>query len=160
MLFPIFDSQGDAVAFGGRTLPGADGPKYKNSPETPIYTKSKVLYGLNWSKQDIVTAGEAVVCEGYTDVIGLAKAGLPAGWRPAGPFHRGPRAHLKRFADTLVLAFDADAAGQAAAERVYEWERRHDLEVKVAEMPTGWTRPIWRRRTPSGCGSRSRGRRR
>ena len=139
VLFPIFDSQGDPVAFGGRSLPGVEGvPKYKNSPETPIYAKSKVLYGLNWSKQDIVTAGEAVVCEGYTDVIGLAQAGLPRGVATCGTALTEDHVRtLKRFANRLVLAFDADAAGQAAAERVYEWEHKHDLEVKVADLPSG-----------------------
>ena len=56
MLFPIFDAEGDPVAFGGRILPGGDGPKYKNSPETALYDKSKVLYGLNWAKSDVVKA--------------------------------------------------------------------------------------------------------
>ena len=67
----------DAVGFGGRVMPGGEGPKYKNSAESTIYAKSKVLYGLNWAKGDIVAADEAIVCEGYTDVIGFAKAGVP-----------------------------------------------------------------------------------
>jgi hypothetical protein len=68
------------IGIGGRVLPGSDDPaKYKNSPETPIYTKSKTLYGLNWAKGDIVAADQAIVCEGYTDVIGFHRAGLAAG---------------------------------------------------------------------------------
>ena len=72
-------SKGDPVAFGGRVLPGGDGAKYKNSAESAIYAKSKVLYGLNWAKGAIVAADEAIVCEGYTDVIGFAAAGAAPG---------------------------------------------------------------------------------
>ncbi len=75
-MFPIFDARGDAVGFGGRAL-GDDGPKYKNSPETPVYQKSRLLYGLNWAKAEIVARGEAVICEGYTDVMAYALAGAP-----------------------------------------------------------------------------------
>ncbi len=81
LLFPIFDVNGDPVAFGGRLLPGGSGPKYKNSPGSAIYDKSKVLYGLSWAKSDVVNADEAIVCEGYTDVIGFASAGVPRGSR-------------------------------------------------------------------------------
>ena len=78
ILFPIFDANGDAVGFGGRVMPGGEGPKYKNTPETALYQKSKLLYALNWSKARIVTDDRAIVCEGYTDVIGFARVGLPA----------------------------------------------------------------------------------
>ena len=78
VLFPIFNEAGEAVAFGGRILPGSTDPaKYKNSPETAIYRKSKTLYGLSWAKSDIVKADQVVVCEGYTDVIGFHQAGVP-----------------------------------------------------------------------------------
>ena len=78
VLFPIFTDGGEAVAFGGRILPGSTDPaKYKNSSETTIYAKSKTLYGLNWAKADIVKADEVIVCEGYTDVIGFHRAGVP-----------------------------------------------------------------------------------
>ena len=81
-------------AFGGRILPGSTDPaKYKNSPETPIYTKSKTLYGLNWAKGDIVAADQVIVCEGYTDVIGFHRAGLRACRRDVRHgVHRGARA--------------------------------------------------------------------
>ena len=85
VLFPIFDTQGEPVAIGGRVLPGSDDPaKYKNSSETPVYAKSKVLYGLNWAKAGIVEHDEAIVCEGYTDVIGMATAGLDRAVAPCG----------------------------------------------------------------------------
>ena len=76
LMFPIYDVRGDAVGFGARQLDG-DPPKYLNSPETPVYHKSRLLYGLNWAKSDIVRADESVVVEGYTDVIAMHLAGLP-----------------------------------------------------------------------------------
>ncbi|MEY2405930.1 MAG: primase [Acidimicrobiaceae bacterium] len=138
VLFPIYDASGDPVAFGGRILPGRDGPKYKNSPETAIYSKSKVLYGLNWAKTDIVHEDEAIVCEGYTDVIGFAAAGVPRAVATCGTALTEEHLRLlKRFARRIVLAFDADAAGQNAAAKFYEWEKKLDLEVAVAAMPDG-----------------------
>jgi len=138
ILFPIFDAQGEPVAFGGRKLPDAEGPKYKNSPETPIYHKSKVLYGLNWAKQAIVEANEAILCEGYTDVIGFGLAGVPRAIATCGTALTEDHIRtLKRFAARVVLAFDADAAGQAAADRIYEWERTYEIDVAVAALPTG-----------------------
>src|SRR3954447_1385571 len=138
VMFPIFDTRGDPVAFSGRALPGADGPKYKNSAESPLYSKSKVLYGLNWAKSDVVRAGEVIICEGSTDVIGFFLAGLPravAGWGTA--LTEDQVRTLKNFARRLVLAYDADAAGQAAAERLYEWEKRHEVDIAVADLPPG-----------------------
>jgi DNA primase len=138
VMFPIFDVRGDPVAFSGRALPGADGPKYKNSAESPIYSKSKVLYGLNWAKADVVQAGEVVVCEGSTDVIGFFLAGVPravAGWGTA--ITEDQVRTLKNFARRLVLAYDADTAGQAAAERLYEWEKRYEVDIAVADLPQG-----------------------
>jgi DNA primase len=138
ILFPIFDANGDAVGFGGRVMPGGEGPKYKNTPETSLYQKSKLLYALNWSKARIVTDDRAIVCEGYTDVIGFARAGVPAAVATCGTALTEEHVRLlRRYARRLVLAFDADSAGQAAAERFYQWERDHDLEVSVADLPTG-----------------------
>ena len=74
-MFPIYDGRGEPVGFGGRALGTDEGPKYKNSPETPIYQKSRLLYGLNWAKAEIVARGEVVICEGYTDVMAFALAG-------------------------------------------------------------------------------------
>ena len=138
VLFPIFDAQGAAVGFGGRILPGADGPKYKNSSESTVYAKSRLLYGLNWSKAEVVEADEVVVCEGYTDVIGFASAGLGRAVATCGTALTEEHVKLlRRFARRVVLAFDADAAGQNAAARFYEWERAHDLDVAVADLPAG-----------------------
>ncbi|GEM_PF-31491 len=163
VVFPIFDVAGRAIALGGRILPGAGGgagkgagahplgsgpgststgsppgPKYKNSPDTLLYSKRRTLYGLNWAKADIVKSGEAVVCEGYTDVIAMFEAGLPRAVATCGTALAEEHfVLLRNFARRIVLAYDADRAGQAAAERFYEWESRHELDIAVAALPAG-----------------------
>jgi DNA primase len=143
VLFPIHDAEGHPVSFGGRILPGTEAPgnqgKYKNTTETPLYSKSRVLYGLDRAKSAIVREGTAVICEGYTDVIGFRRAGVPLAVATCGTALTDDHvALLHRFAARrLVLAFDADGAGQAAADRFYQWERQHDLEVAVADLPSG-----------------------
>jgi DNA primase len=139
VMFPIFKDSGEAVAFGGRVLPGSKDPaKYKNSSESKIYTKSKTLYGLNWAKADVVKADQIVVCEGYTDVIGFHRVGFTRVVATCGTALTEDHVRLmKRFANNVVLAFDADAAGQGAAERFYEWERKIDVRVNVARLKGG-----------------------
>jgi DNA primase len=138
VMFPIFDVRGEPVAFGGRSLAADQGPKYKNSPESAIYHKSRTLYGLNWAKAAVVEAGEVIVCEGYTDVIGFSLAGLPRAVATCGTALADEHFRmLKNFARRVVLAYDADAAGQAAAERFYEWEKRYELDIAVAALPAG-----------------------
>ena len=138
VLFPIFDPQGDPIGFGGRMMPGGRPPKYQNTPETSLYRKSKVLYGLNWAKDEAVRTNEVIICEGYTDVIGFAEVGLGRAVATCGTALTDEHVRtLQRFAPRLVLAFDPDAAGQAAADRVYEWEKKHEVEVAVAALPSG-----------------------
>jgi DNA primase len=138
VMFPILDVGGHAVAFGGRVLPGGDGSKYKNSPETAIYSKRRTLYGLNWAKAGVVAAEEVIVCEGYTDVIGLFRAGMPLAVATCGTALADEHFRmLKNFARRVILAYDADAAGQGAAERFYEWEKRFDLDIAVVSLPPG-----------------------
>ncbi|HWD52329.1 MAG TPA: DNA primase [Acidimicrobiales bacterium] len=139
ILFPICDPSGHPVAFGGRVLPGSPDPaKYKNSSENPIYSKRKILYALNWAKTDIIKTGEVVVCEGYTDVIGCFVAGVERAVATCGTALGDDHFRLLRnFAKRVVLAFDADGAGQSAAGRFYEWERRHEVDVVVANLPAG-----------------------
>lgn len=139
VLFPIYTENGDPVALGGRVLPGSTDPaKYKNSSETPIYAKSKTLYGLNWAKGEIVTADQVIVCEGYTDVIGFHRAGIKRAVATCGTALTEDHVRLlKRYATQVVLAFDADAAGQGAAQRFYEWEERYQVRVSVARFPEG-----------------------
>jgi DNA primase len=138
VMFPIFDVAGNAVAFGGRIMPGGEGPKYINSQETPVYAKRKVLYGLNWAKAAVVEAAEVVVCEGYTDVIGFFVAGVPRAVATCGTALADEHVRLlKGFAPRVVLAYDADNAGQAAAERFYAWEQREKVDLAVASFPGG-----------------------
>jgi DNA primase len=146
VLFPICDPSGRPVALGGRILPTRPGqapsyrpePKYKNSQESPIYSKRRTLYALNWAKKGVIAQGEVVVCEGYTDVIGSFQAGVP--WAVATCGTALAEEHftlLRNFAKRIVLAYDADAAGQSATSRVYEWERKHEVDVVVADLPGG-----------------------
>ena len=139
VMFPIFTDTGEAVAFGGRILPGSPDPaKYKNSPETKVYFKSKTLYGLNWAKADVVKHDQVVVCEGYTDVIGFHRSGVTRAVATCGTALTEEHVRiLKRFASRVVLAFDADAAGQGAAEKFYEWEKKYQVQVAVARFPDG-----------------------
>ena len=138
IMFPIHDVAGATVGFGGRIMPGVDGAKYKNSVDSAIYGKSRLLYGLHMAKADIVKADEAIICEGYTDVIGFFKAGLPRAVATCGTALTEDHVKLLRsFARRVVLAFDADAAGQNAAARVYTWEKKYDLDVAVAVFPGG-----------------------
>ena len=137
LMFPIFDARGEPVGFGGRAL-GDEQPKYKNSPETTIYNKSRLLYGLNWAKGEIVARGEVVICEGYTDVMGLTLAGAPHAVATCGTALADEHFQvLKNLARRVVLAYDADAAGQGAAERWYRWEQEFEIEVRVADLPAG-----------------------
>ncbi len=138
ILFPIFDTSGQVIAFGGRKLPDVDGPKYKNSSETLLYSKSRTLYGLNWAKQGIVDAGEVIVCEGYTDVIAFHRSGMARAVATCGTALADEHFKmLKNFARRIVLAYDADSAGQNAAEKFYEWERRYEIDLAVVDFPPG-----------------------
>jgi DNA primase len=141
VLFPIFDPSGKALAIGGRVLPAGQGsaPKYKNSPESAVYSKRRVLYGLNWAKSEVISSGEVIVCEGYTDVIGFFSVGLPRAVATCGTaLGEDHFRMLSNFASgRVVLAYDADSAGQAGASRVYAWERQHQVDVAVADLPAG-----------------------
>ena len=151
VMFPIFDVAGKPVAFGGRILAGGDGPKYKNSQETPIYSKRRTLYGLNWAKTDVVESGEVIVCEGYTDVIGFFRAGVPRAVATCGTAVGDEHFRtLKNFARRVVLAYDADAAGQAAADRFYQWEQEFGIDIRVAAFPRGTDPADMAGRDPDG----------
>jgi DNA primase len=138
VLFPIFDAASRPVGLGGRVLPGASGPKYKNTQATALYDKSRVLYGLNWAKAGIVERGQVVVCEGYTDVIGLHRAGVTEAVATCGTaLAEGHVRLLTGFARRIVLAYDADSAGQGAAEHFYDWEKRFEADIAVVALPPG-----------------------
>jgi DNA primase len=137
VMFPVFDLRGDPVGFGARILEG-DGPKYLNTAESPIYHKSRLLYGLNWAKSDIVRKGQSVVVEGYTDVIGMHIAGMPVAVATCGTaLVEGHLDLLRRFSERVVLAFDADEAGAGAALRGFERSVPGDLDLRVATLPEG-----------------------
>lgn len=137
IMFPVYDLRGDPVGFGARILDG-DGPKYLNSSESPIYHKSRLLYGLNWAKSDIVRRDTSVVVEGYTDVIGMHLGGMPIAVATCGTaLVEGHLDLLRRFSERVVLAFDADEAGAGAALRGFERSVPGDLDLRVATLPEG-----------------------
>ncbi len=139
IIFPICNDLGEVIAFSGRLLKDEEGAaKYLNSPETPLFRKGNVLFGLHKSKRALIDANSAIVCEGQLDLISLFEAGIKNVVAPQGTAFTETQARtLKRFVDEVVLCFDADAAGQKAAERSLEALLQNDLIVRVAEMPTG-----------------------
>ena len=139
VMFPTFDIQGTPIGFGGRVL-GDDTPKYLNTPETPLYKKSETMYGIDKARREIQKRGTAVIVEGYTDVIALHRNGLPIAVATNGTALGDDHFELlRRFTDTIVMAFDSDAAGGRAALRGDELEVpvRLDLDLRVAKMPDG-----------------------
>jgi DNA primase len=139
IMFPIWNDVGEVIAFSGRLLKDAEGTaKYLNSPETPLFRKGSVLFGLNKTKRALIEANCAVVCEGQLDLISLFEAGITNVVAPQGTaFTEGQARVLKRFVNEVVLCFDSDAAGQKAAERSLDALLQNDLIVRVAEMPAG-----------------------
>ena len=147
IVFPIRDTSGAVIGFGGRILPDAlkslqpdqsQPPKYKNSPETLLYSKRRVLYGLDLAKSEIVKNGEVVVCEGYTDVIVMHQSGIRNAVATCGTaLSQEHFERLKNFAKRIVLSYDADKAGQDAIERLYQFENKHNVELYVASLPGG-----------------------
>ncbi|MBI4260757.1 MAG: DNA primase [Actinobacteria bacterium] len=140
--FPVHDLSGHAVGLGARQLPredaGASGPKYLNSPETPVYRKGEMLYNLNRAKPAVARSGEAFVVEGYTDVIALHQAGVETAVATCGTaLSEGHFRLLSRFARRAVLSFDSDEAGARAAERAYAFHERFDLDAVVLVLPEG-----------------------
>jgi DNA primase len=136
LMFPICDEQGRVVAFSGRILAGDDPRKYVNSPETPIFTKSKIFFGLDKSKRAILDAGFAIVCEGQLDLIACFMAGVQNIVAPQGTAFTDQHARIiKRYVDEVVLCFDSDEAGQNAAVRSLDHLLASGLAVRVAVVP-------------------------
>ncbi len=139
--FPIHDLSGRAVGFGARVVPGDhedQGPKYLNSPETPVYRKNELLYNLHRAKAAVTKSGEAVVVEGYTDVVALAHTGVANAVATCGTaLGEGHFRLLSRFAQRVVLAFDSDEAGARAAERAYEIHQQFAVQPVVLILPQG-----------------------
>jgi DNA primase len=138
LMFPICDEQGRVIAFSGRALKTDDKTaKYINSPETPIFSKSRVFYGLDQAKRAILEAQVAIICEGQLDLIACHMAGVRNVVAPQGTAFTADHARiLKRYADEVVLCFDSDAAGQKAAVRVLDSLLASGLAIRVATIPT------------------------
>jgi len=138
LMFPIMDGLGRVIAFGARQLRSEDQPKYLNSPETPLFSKSMTLYGLHLAKKPIIDSHVAVVVEGYTDVIACHQAGVRNVVATLGTaFTRGHASALGRLCDRVVLVFDADQAGQKAADRAVDVFFGGSIDVQVAVLPDG-----------------------
>ncbi len=138
LMFPICDEQGRVIGFSGRVLSGDEKTaKYVNSPETPIFTKSKVFFGLDKSKRAILDAGFAIVCEGQLDLIASFMAGVQNIVAPQGTAFTDQHSRiLKRYVDEVVLCFDSDNAGQNAAVRSLDHLLASGLAVRVAVVPS------------------------
>jgi DNA primase len=139
IIFPICNDVGEVIAFSGRVLEkDSEGAKYLNSPETPLFRKGRILFGLHKTKRPLIDANSAIVCEGQLDLITLYEAGITNVVAPQGTAFTEDQARiLKRFVSEVILCFDADAAGQKAAERSLESLLENDLLVRIAEMPAG-----------------------
>jgi DNA primase len=136
-VFPIPNESGKVVAFGARALDGSE-PKYLNSPETPVYSKSRVLYGLSWARDAIAREKRAVLMEGYLDVARAIEHGVGEAVATCGTALTASHARLlRRFAETVVLNFDQDEAGQKAARRSLEVLLEEALRVRIVELPEG-----------------------
>ena len=138
LMIPIARDSGSIVAFGGRAMDPDQQPKYLNSPETPIYSKGRTLYGLNLTKADIRGVGYAVLVEGYFDFAQALQAGVLPVVASCGTALTAQQAHLlRRFASKIVLSYDPDAAGQGAAERSSLLLVQEGFLVNVALLPPG-----------------------
>jgi DNA primase len=135
--FPIMDLGGKVVAFGGRILEG-EGPKYLNSPETPIYHKGQTLYGLSWAKNAIRREESALVVEGYMDVVSLAAEGFEHAVAPLGTALTPEQARLlSRYCNRVFLLFDSDAAGLKATFRAGDVLLEEGMHPAVVTFPAG-----------------------
>ena len=146
LLWPIRDLTGDVIAFGARKLdPDDNGPKYLNTPETPLFKKSSVLYGADLAKREIAHQRKAVIVEGYTDVMACHLSGVPTAVATSGTsFGDGHVKLLRRllmdadqFLGEVVFTFDGDAAGQRAVLRAFDLEERFVTQTFVAVQPDG-----------------------
>jgi DNA primase len=139
LMFPIRDENSRIIAFGGREMPGASSPpKYLNSPETPLFSKSRCIYGIDLARQKMVETRTAVVVEGYTDVIVAHQFGASNVVSVLGTAMTEQHVQmLRRFADRIVLLFDADIAGDLAVDRAVGLFLTQPVEIAIASMPQG-----------------------
>ncbi|MFO1482749.1 MAG: DNA primase [Verrucomicrobiaceae bacterium] len=139
LMFPIRNNNGDVIAFSGRVLEkDQKGGKYVNSPETPVFKKSQVLFGFDKSKGFISKAGQAIVCEGQIDMIMVFEAGLQNVVAGQGTAFTEQHARLlKRVCNEVVLCYDSDNAGREAAEKAFRILSPQEISVRVADLPQG-----------------------
>jgi DNA primase len=139
LMFPIRDENGRVIAFGGRVMPGSQDPaKYLNSPETPLFSKSRCVFGLDLARQKMVETRTAVVVEGYTDVIVAHQFGVSNVVSPLGTALTEQHVTmLRRFADRVVLLFDPDTAGDLAVDRAVGLFLTQPIEIAIASIPDG-----------------------
>lgn len=139
VIFPIFSTTGRVVAFAGRQLYEDDTmAKYINTSETPIYQKSKILYGLSMTRDDIRKQEYAILVEGYTDLISMYQAGIKNVVATSGTALTEEQIRLlARYAPSVVILYDADSAGSAAALRGVEMILEKGLDIKIAQLPEG-----------------------
>ncbi|HET9374473.1 MAG TPA: DNA primase, partial [Chthoniobacterales bacterium] len=139
LMFPITNDLGEVIAFSGRQIdPNATGGKYVNSPESTLFSKGSILFGLSQSKRAIARSRQAIVLEGQIDLITSFEAGVENVVAPQGTaLTERHAALLKRFAEEIVLFFDADAAGERAAERALEILYGAGLQVRIGVLPAG-----------------------
>jgi DNA primase len=139
LMFPIRNDYGEVIAFSGRVLaPAIKTAKYVNSPDTPLFSKGRVLYGLDKSKRALIEANAAIVCEGQIDLISAFEAGVQNVIAPQGTAFTAEQARLlRRFVETVILCFDSDQAGQKAIGRSLPALLECGLEVRVALLPEG-----------------------
>lgn len=137
LMFPIRDENGRVIAFGGRVL-ADEQPKYLNSPETPLFSKGRCVFGLDLARQKMVETRTAVVVEGYTDVIVAHQFGVSNVVSPLGTALTEQHVSmLRRFADRIILLFDADTAGDLAVDRAVGLFLTQPIEIAIASMPSG-----------------------
>ncbi len=138
LMFPIHNERGKVVAFAGRALRDEQQAKYLNSPETAIYKKHSVLYNLHRAKEAVRRENRALLVEGYMDVIGVDGAGVSLAVASCGTSLTPQQARMiRRHAETVIVNFDADQAGQSATERSIEVLLEQDLKVRVLTLPDG-----------------------
>ena len=156
LMIPICRDTGSVIAFGGRALEADQQPKYLNSPETPIYSKGRTLYGLNLSKAAMRQGGFAVMVEGYFDFAQVYQAGFQSVVASCGTALTPQQAQqLRRFTAKVVLSFDPDAAGQGAAAKSCEMLVAEGFDVNVAILPAGEDPDTFvRKHGPRGYGER------
>ena len=135
VMFPIHNQRGQIIAFGGRAL-GEGAPKYLNSPETPIFLKHETLYSFSKARQAIRKQDEAVLFEGYMDVIAAWKAGVKNGVAGLGTaFSKRQAEQIRKATDKAVIAYDGDNAGRTAAWKTGDILEKQDIDVRVAQFP-------------------------